>query len=258
MSNEEKGYFNTRLSPEPKRDAIWKEITRHLQRFIPENARILELGAGYCSFINQIKASRKHALDRSGVIRRYAHKDVTLHITNCTNLRIFEDNSFDVVFSSFLYEHLNRQELNIVMRELRRILRTDGILMTMLPNFKYIARHYFDDYTHKQIFSHISFADYLESRGFEVTHVQGKFIPYSFKSRLPKSALLMRLYLWMPWSPFAGNMLVVARNREYNPRRDNTRGKSSERKPGDSPRRHNRSRRAPRQEKSTTKENPAG
>jgi len=207
-------YFKTRLSYEPSRDAVWKVITEYLQQFVPEDAVVLELGAGYCSFINHVRAREKHALDRSPVIKRHAANDVTTHICDCENLRRFKRNQFNLVFSSFLYEHLTRGKLNRVMTQLQRILTPGGILMTLLPNFKYIARHYFDDYTHIQIFSHLSFADYLTASGFKVTEVQGRFLPYSFKSRLPKWPALTRLYLSLPYRPLAGNMLVIAENQE--------------------------------------------
>lgn len=206
------GYFKTRLSYEPKRDVIWKPVVRFLERFIPKDARILELGAGYCSFINEVKASEKHALDTSDIIKKHAVESVKTHICDCAQLKPVETAYFDVVFSSFLFEHLTRDHLDKVMRELRRIVKPGGLVITMLPNFKYIYRDYFDDYTHLQVFSHISFSDYITSHGFDVTHVEGRFLPYSFKSRLPKSSFLTALYLRSPWKPFAGNMLVIARN----------------------------------------------
>ncbi|MGB3975026.1 MAG: class I SAM-dependent methyltransferase [bacterium] len=213
MSNDQK-YFETRLSYEPKRDVIWAVITKHLQRFIPPNAVILELGAGYCSFINHVEAQEKHALDKSAIIKNYADKSVKTHIRDCVQLNSFATASFDAIFSSFLFEHLSRSNLNSVLSQIRRILKPKGVLITLLPNFKYISRHYFDDYTHQQIFSHISFADYLVSKGFIIQHVQGRFLPFSFKSRLPQSPVLTRLYLLSPFKPFAGNMLVVATNPE--------------------------------------------
>jgi SAM-dependent methyltransferase len=212
--NKQDQYFQTRLSYEPKRDAIWKPIVRYLQRYVPENAKILELGAGYCSFINQIEGVEKHALDKSNIIKNYASADVKTHIQDCTNLGSFHTGYFDAVFSSFLFEHLSREQLNTVLKHLRRIIRKDGVIITLLPNFKLIYRHYFDDYTHLQVFSHVSFADFMVSQGFEVSEVQARFLPYSFKSKFPKSALLTSLYLRLKWRPFAGNMLIVARNPE--------------------------------------------
>jgi len=211
MQDDEK-YFETRLSYEPKRDAIWAVVTQYLQRFVPDDAIVLELGAGYCTFINNVKAAEKHALDRSRIIEKHAADTVKTHVMDCENLDIFSSAGMDVVFSSFLYEHLTREGLDNVMKSLRRILKPDGMLITLLPNFKYIYRHYFDDYTHIQVFSHISFSDYLVSQGFSIVNVQGRFLPYSFKSRLPQSPLLTRIYLALPFRPLAGNMLVVAKN----------------------------------------------
>ncbi|GEM_PF-362472 len=209
---ESEGYFKTRMSFEPRRDAIWKPVVRYLERYIPGESRILELGAGYCSFINEVHAGEKHALDSSDIIRQYAAESVRIHVCDCAQLRPVETAYFDVVFSSFLFEHLTRDHLDRLMRELRRIIKPGGLIITLLPNYKYIYRHYFDDYTHVQVFSHLSFSDYLTAQGFDVTRVEGRFLPFSFKSRLPKSAFLTALYLRSPWKPFAGNMLVIARN----------------------------------------------
>jgi SAM-dependent methyltransferase len=211
MSDDQK-YFETRLSYEPKRNAIWAVVTEYLQRYIPLNAVILELGAGYCSFINHVNALEKHALDQSNIIETHAESGVKTHVLDCEDLQIFSTGMFDVVFSSFLFEHLTRQKLDNVIQQIRRILKKNGVLITLLPNYKYISRHYFDDYTHVQVFSHLSFADYITSRGLIVTDVQGRFLPYSFKSRLPQSSLLARIYLALPFRPLAGNMLVVANN----------------------------------------------
>ena len=38
-----------------------------------------------------------------------------------------------------------------------------------------------------------------------------RFLPFSLKSRLPKSPYLVRLYLRLPLRPLAKQMLVVAR-----------------------------------------------
>jgi len=164
-------------------------------------------------FINHVEAKEKHALDQSDVIEKYGSAEIQKHVCDCNDLEGFQKNQFDCVFSSFLFEHLTRDELDRLTQQLRNILKPGGVLLTLLPNFKYISRHYFDDYTHVQIFSHLSFSDYITSRGFQVTDVQGRFLPYSFKSRLPKSAFLTKIYLSLPFRPMAGNMLVVAVNR---------------------------------------------
>ena len=206
-------YFKTRFTYDEKRDAVWREIGRYLQgRYIPPDARILDLGAGYCHFINNVEGRERHALDASDALARYAAPGVAAHVQSCTRMDNFADDSLDVVFSSNLFEHLTRAELAETLAELRRVLRRGGRLLVVQPNFKYCAADYFDDYTHVQIFTHVGLADLLAAKGFRPVDVRARFLPFSMKSRLPKAALLVRLYLRAPFKPFAGQMLLVTEN----------------------------------------------
>ena len=83
--------------------------------------------------------------------------------------------------------------------------------MLMQPNIFYAYREYWDDYTHKKAFSHNSLCDFLASQGFIVDRVEGRFIPFSLKSRLPKSHWLTKLYLALPFRVFAKQMFVMGR-----------------------------------------------
>ncbi|HEV2763692.1 MAG TPA: class I SAM-dependent methyltransferase [Pyrinomonadaceae bacterium] len=206
-------YFRTRFTYDEKRDAVWREIGRYLQaRYIPPDSRILDLGAGYCHFINNVRGRERHALDASAELPEHAAPGVSAHVRSCTRLENFAADSLDVVFSSNLFEHLTRPELIETLGELRRVLRRGGRLLVVQPNFKYCAADYFDDYTHVQIFTHVGLADLLAAEGFRPLDVRARFLPFSMKSRLPKAALLVRLYLRSPFKPMAGQMLLVAEN----------------------------------------------
>jgi ubiquinone/menaquinone biosynthesis C-methylase UbiE len=179
-------YFQSRYTPDPARDDVWSAICDYLQRFVPRDGVVLDLGAGYCSFINHIQASEKHALDLSEEFTRFAHSDVQAHVGGVHDLRNFSSAKFDVVFASNLLEHLTREETTRGLQEVRRILKASGRLILIQPNFRYMFREYFDDYTHLQIFSHVSLADLLSSIGYRIEEVEPRFLPFSFKSRLPK------------------------------------------------------------------------
>jgi hypothetical protein len=56
----------------------------------------------------------------------------------------------------------------------------------------------------------VSLSDFLLSRGYKILALEKRFLPFSFKSRIPKSYLMTKLYLASFWRPFAGQMLVVA------------------------------------------------
>ena len=65
-------YFRTRLAPNAHRAAIWNHLCAYLQRWIPADADVLELGAGWCDFANNITARRVVAMDLDTTVRRAA------------------------------------------------------------------------------------------------------------------------------------------------------------------------------------------
>ncbi|MDA0205972.1 MAG: hypothetical protein O2795_11585 [Acidobacteria bacterium] len=50
------------------------------------------------------------------------------------------------------------------------MLKPGGRLICVQPNFRLEPRRYFDDYTHKQIYTDVSFRDFLEANGLKVIH----------------------------------------------------------------------------------------
>jgi SAM-dependent methyltransferase len=207
----EEGYFSARLPETPSRGKLWRVLCEYLQRDIPRDGSVLELGGGYCHFINHIHAAEKHVVDVYEGIRTAAAPGVMTYVQSCCHLDQFGSSSLDTVFASNLFEHLTREELLQTLSEVRRVLRPGGKLITVQPNFKYAYRDYFDDYTHVQIFTHVSLRDLLLSAGFAVDRVVPRFLPFSCNSAGPKWPWLLRLYLVLPCRPFAGQMYFVAR-----------------------------------------------
>lgn len=204
-------YFRTRFGHQPQRDDIWEVICEYLRRFIPPQSSLLDLGAGYCSFINHVYAAEKHALDIFPEFVQFAHPDVHTHVGSCDDLTMFPSHCFDAVFASNLLEHLTRKAVRDTLSEVHRVLRPSGRFLVIQPNFRYCYREYFDDYTHLGIFTHVSLADLLSSSGFAVERVEPKFLPLTLNSRLPKWPWLVRLYLRLRIRPFARQMLIVVR-----------------------------------------------
>ncbi len=202
-------YFDTRFKYTKERNNIWKILCRYLQQFIPDGSRVLDAGAGYCYFINNINADEKYALDNDSEVLKYASDNVNTIVgtTACTK---FENGFFDIVFSSNLLEHLSIDEILLTLHEFNRIVKNGGNIIIISPNFKYSYKVYFDDYTHKSIITDNSLKDMLCATGFIVKKIRPKFLPFSADSRLPKSDLLLQLYLMSPWKPLAGQMLIIA------------------------------------------------
>jgi ubiquinone/menaquinone biosynthesis C-methylase UbiE len=203
-------YFQTRLAPNPHRTAIWRHICEYLQRWVPADARVLELGAGWCDFSNNVRAERVVAMDLDPTVRRAAAPHVESVIGDCTDLSRFVDGEFTVVFASNLLEHLDRTDAGLLLAEAARVLGPDGRLILLQPNFRLNPGGYFDDYTHVAIYTDRSLPDYLTSLGWRVLKNYPRFLPLTMKSRGSALTFLVPWYLRSPVKPFAGQMLLVS------------------------------------------------
>lgn len=205
------GYHRDYFQEDSCRDNVWREIAKYLDKFFPAKKSILELGAGYCSFINCVEAEKKTAVDIWSEFPRYAKGNVKCHIADVRgNISKLFKTKFDLILASNLLEHLTMDEAEDLLSECRILLSPKGRLVLIQPNFSYSFRHYFDDYTHKTIFTDESLRSILLNQQFKIVHEEHRFLPLTMKSRLPKWGILVRLYLSLPWRPFAGQMLVIA------------------------------------------------
>lgn len=210
MSTDHEKYFATRFAEDPRRVQMWTHLTRYLARYVPANAAVLELGAGYCYFINAVPARRKVAVDLSETVKRAAAPGVETVVGDAIEaLKAMPDAQFDFVFASNFLEHFEWPALDVMARELHRVLKPGGRFAVVQPNFRLQPGRYFDDYTHRAIFTDVSLADWLASHDFAVRVMVPRFLPFTVKSRLGGLTFLMPLYLRLPWRPLAGQMLAV-------------------------------------------------
>jgi len=197
-----------------QKDALWKVLCGDFfQRFVNADDAVVDIGAGYCEFINNIQAPRKIAVDLNPDVRRFAAPDV--HVVNapCTAIAQIESSSVDVVFMSNFLEHLPSKQLVLdTFREALRILRVGGRIIVLQPNIRFLPGEYWDFFDHHTPLTDRSLVEGLQLAGFSPTLVYPRFLPYTTKSRLPKAALLVRLYLRFPpiWRLLGKQALVVA------------------------------------------------
>jgi SAM-dependent methyltransferase len=207
-------YYKSRYVWDDTRTVVWKEIVRFLKKFIPKDGTVLDLGAGYCDFINNVEAKNKIALDYSPDLKKYVGEGIKMVNNAVTDMSEVSSGSVDVVFASNLFEHLSDEELSKTMSETRRILKDNGRLILMQPNYRLSYKTYFDDHTHKKIFSDVSLGTFLVEHGFDIELRMPRFLPFSLKSRpsiVPVFPWLIRAYIHSPFKPFAGQMLFVSR-----------------------------------------------
>jgi SAM-dependent methyltransferase len=207
------GYHESHLTEDPSRTIVWDAVARHLAGWIPPQAEVLEIGAGYCDWINHVRAARRVAVDDWPGFARHAADGVeALVLDVSTDLASLGAASFDVVLASNVLEHFVPDTVSAIAADVFGLLRPGGRLLVVQPNFAYAATRYFDDYTHRAVFTHVSLPALLRSRGFAIERVQPRFLPYSLRgSRVPIRRWLVEAYLHSPIKPMAGQMLVVAR-----------------------------------------------
>jgi SAM-dependent methyltransferase len=205
------GYRNTRFAPDARRAAVWRAIAGFLGRYISAEGSLVDLGSGYCDFVNAAKARHRWAVDLHIDPSEHAAEGITPLRTDVCELGALPDGGIDVFFASNILEHLDDAKILALCGEVLRKLRPGGRFIVLSPNFRYCYRRYFDDYTHVKVLTDVSLADLLASRGFEVERVYPRFLPFSMKGRGPRWGWLVALYMRSPWKPLAGQMLVVAR-----------------------------------------------
>ncbi|MGQ9631410.1 MAG: methyltransferase domain-containing protein [bacterium] len=140
--------YRARFDPKEleAKNKIWKILCDDFfQRYIDKEDIVLDIGAGYCEFINNIKCRAKYAVDLNEDTQRFANADVTAYNISSTNLSVFEDNYIDVVFISNFLEHLkDKDEVILTLAEVNRVLKDDGKVLILQPNIKYLYKDYWD------------------------------------------------------------------------------------------------------------------
>jgi ubiquinone/menaquinone biosynthesis C-methylase UbiE len=166
---------------------------------VHSNDTVLDIGAGYCEFINTINCAHKIALDLNEDTKRYAAPEV--RVVQCMSKYMTEitDESVDVAFASNFFEHLPNKEVFLqTLREIQRVLRPGGKLLILQPNIRFLNGEYWDFLDHHLPLTDRTLVEALHAVDMEPIEVRSRFLPYTTKSSLPRHALLVWLYLRVP------------------------------------------------------------
>ncbi len=195
------------------RRQMWDVLCRDFfQRHVPADATVVEIGAGYCEFINNIRAGRKIAVDLNPDTRRHADPGVEVVLSSTSRIEGLGDATADIVFASNFLEHLTREDILATLREVRRLLRPGGRFLILQPNIRYCKEDYWQFFDHITPLCERSLTEALETTGFDVPYVLGRFLPFTTQGLLPKSITLLKLYLKLrpAWRIFGQQSFFVA------------------------------------------------
>ncbi|MBB3542454.1 class I SAM-dependent methyltransferase [Rhizobium sp. BK399] len=197
-----------------RRDRVWKVLCKHFfDQKIPQNATVLDLACGYGEFINNVKATRKLAVDLNPDAPKYLNPEVSFWNSMATDLSVVGREVADVVFTSNFLEHLrDKKECDTVLTAVREVLKPGGRFIIMGPNIRYAYKEYWDFYDHYLPLSHLSLAEGLRIAGFRIEENIPRFMPYTMNNNAPTNDFFVRAYLRMPlaWKLLGKQFLVTA------------------------------------------------
>lgn len=196
------------------RQAVWDEIGRYLYQRMGRPARVLDPAAGRGEFIQAIPAAERWVVDQEEYPQRALDPQVRVVVGDVLAVDLPEAH-FDGILVSNLLEHLSSQEdVHRLLVRMRSVLAPGGVVCVMGPNFRYCAGEYFDCADHTLALTHVAVAEHLYAAGFEEPEVTARFLPYSFRGRLPPSPALVRRYLRSPWAwPLLGKQFLALARR---------------------------------------------
>ena len=110
------------------------------QKSILKNKKILDLGSG------------DQFLKCSMVKRKVDYNPIDIDTTDFNTDQLpFKSNSFDIIFSLAVIEHING--ISNYLSEVRRVLKPGGLFYLSTPNFRYCYKSFYDDPTHVNPFT---------------------------------------------------------------------------------------------------------
>jgi len=196
------------------RKRMWRILVNdYFSNHTGTNNTVLDLGAGWCEFINNVQASKKHAIDLNPEVLDRANDDVTVLNQDCSMKWDLPAESIDVIFSSNFLEHLpSHDAVEKTLQEAARCLKKGGKCILLGPNIKYTGGAYWDFWDHRVPITDKSIAEILELSGFVVTTSIDRFLPYTMSGGVNPPVFFVKLYLKLPfmWRFFGKQFLVIA------------------------------------------------
>ena len=198
-----------------KKQFTWQQIASYIDRRLHHPEKVLDPAAGNCEFINNVPSGERWAIDMNPATSTTAEKNVKVIVGNTLEVPL-PANYFNGIFVSNFLEHLDSQhQVALFLHRMYEALAPGGRIAVIGPNFKYCYKEYFDFADHTVVLSNLGVAEHLYGAGFTLESVHPKFLPLSFRGRIPVTKFLVKTYLNNPvfWSFFGKQFLVVAQKK---------------------------------------------
>lgn len=211
-----KEIYKKRFQHEKKRIKVWKILVdSFFSEFINPEDTVLDIGSGYCEFINAVKCKKKYALDVNTEIKKYAASGVTVLISKSTKIRL-KDNSVDKVFISNFFEHITKDEIVKTIGEIKRVLRNKGKVIAMHPNIRFLGKDFWMFFDHITPIDDRAIEEIFLVNDFSLDRRILKFLPFTMSGGAEIPEFLIKIYLKIPlfWVIFGKQSLLVFKKNE--------------------------------------------
>ena len=136
-----------------------------IDRFsITNNYSLLDIG---CGKGNHLIGFNRRGIRVKGIDRFFSETIQDYDISLCNieqDYFPFEDESFDVIFSKSVIEHVSNADN--FFEESFRVLKEGGIAIILTPDWNSQYKYFWDDYTHKKAWSRKSLQNVMRIKGF--------------------------------------------------------------------------------------------
>jgi ubiquinone/menaquinone biosynthesis C-methylase UbiE len=206
--------FRFRRVSQGSREAVWREIAAQLYEWLGRPQCVLDAAAGRGEFITAVPAAERWAID---MVDYLGDRPGIHQVVGDVRTAELPKGHFDGVLVSNFLEHLyDADEIGALLRRLRRTMSTGGKIAVLGPNFRYCSREYFDYADHTIALTHLAVEEHLYAAGFAIDRVVPRYLPYTFRGRLPTTPALVRAYLQFPlaWKILGKQYFVLATNED--------------------------------------------
>ncbi|MEZ4909286.1 MAG: class I SAM-dependent methyltransferase [Saprospiraceae bacterium] len=129
-----------------------------VESYIAPNSKVLDIGAGSCSFSEYFKRTDFYQLDNNPrTVEKLKGIYPNYYLSKLPNIP-FESNSFDLIHCSHVLEHLEPEDLYQTLIEIDRCLKSNGYLVVSLP---LLSDFFYDDLSHVKPYNPAIFIKYL-------------------------------------------------------------------------------------------------
>jgi 2-polyprenyl-3-methyl-5-hydroxy-6-metoxy-1,4-benzoquinol methylase len=196
-----------------RRYQMWQEIGAYLQRYVPRDSVVLDIGAGEGYLLASLEARERWAIDLRPPLETLAPSLRYVQGSGLEADASLAAASFDRILMSNYLEHLPSAEHVIrQFQVVHDLLRPGGQAIVLQPNVRYVGGAYWDFIDHKVPLTQHSLEEAATLAGLHTLRTVVRFLPYTTKGRLPVDRRLVRLYLRVPiaWRLMGQQTLYIA------------------------------------------------